>query len=530
MKMLRPDDRFPRNVYAWVLFLIFSMPMFAQAPPSADTFVTSTYAKTNFGPSITLAVGQGTITLVQFNLSGIPANATVSKATLRLFVDAVASGGKFDVYNVSSSWSENSVTYNNRPTIGNSVSQGGPFSVSTSTWNQFVLIDITPEVQGWLNGSIPNNGIALQLVGSSGSFSFDSKESLLTGNGPELEISLAGAVGPQGPQGIQGPQGTPGNPGPQGSKGDMGATGPQGPAGAQGPQGIQGQIGLTGLQGLQGDPGPQGLQGANGIGFNFRNTFDNSASYVMNDVVTYSGSTYVAVTANQGPDNLTPDQNPTVWSLMAQQGAVGAQGPKGDTGAQGLQGLQGDAGPTGAQGSKGDPGPQGLAGPQGAQGIPGLDGAQGPAGTTGQTATTVYQTGVVDLGGGLAWLPLPGMSISVNVPANSVLLAAADGGIAVNSPSPTGVSLVNIGLIVDNVFIVGGASQSAIREVSAVNNALLSQMPNAWSLSRSMSLAPGLHTIALEVENACVGCSDTFVGGGTGSPLQSQLTVTILKQ
>lgn len=378
---MRPAPRHHIVVIAlcgWLLCLLCT-PLFAQAPPSADTFVTSTYPKTNFGSSISLVVQPGATTFVQFNLSGIPAGATVTKASLRLYVDALATAGKFDVYNVTSAWSENTVTYNTKPTIGGSVSVNGPVSIGGSSYNQFLLIDITPQVQGWLNGTIPNNGIAIQLVGSSGSFSFDAKESLLTGNGPELEIALAGggAQGPPGPQGpkgdkgdkgdpgIQGPAGADGAQGPQGIKGDTGATGTQGPkgdtgaTGAQGPkgdtgpqgaQGIQGPIGLTGPQGPQGDPGPQGTPGTNGIGFTFRSAFDNNASYAVNDVVTYSGSSYVAIAANQGPNNPTPDQNPSAWSPLAQQGTAGQQGPKGDAGAQGPQGIQGPIGPQGPPG------------------------------------------------------------------------------------------------------------------------------------------------------------------------------------
>ena len=384
-----------RVVFGLLLPLILTLPMMAQAPPSADTFVTSTYAKTNFGLSIALAVGQNTVTFVQFNLSGIPSGASVSKASLRLYVDAVATAGKFDVYNVTSSWNENTVTYNTKPTIGNSVSQNGPFSVSTSSFNQFVLVDITTEVQGWLNGSIPNNGVAIQLTGgSSGSFSFDSKESLLTGNGPELEIALAGAVGPQGPQGIQGPTGPQGAQGPVGPKGDTGATGPQGPTGATGPAGPQGPMGMVGPQGSQGDTGPAGPAGTNGIGFNFRNAFDSSASYAINDVVTYNGSSYVAIAATN-PGDPTPDGNPN-WSLMAQQGAAGAQG------------VQGAQGPTGAQGQQGPAGPQGPVGPPGA-----------PAGSSCPTGSFV--SGFTNAGGLICTEETSSLSAPVLVLASSVV-------------------------------------------------------------------------------------------------------------
>jgi N-acetylneuraminic acid mutarotase len=218
-----------------------ALPLLSQAPPSQDTFVSSTTPKLNYGPDSILAVGTGTTSYVQFNLSGIPSGATISKATLRLYVDAVLKGGSFDVYELDGGWSEKSLTYNSPPpTLGASATGNHPVSVSAGTMNQFLLIDITQLAQGWVNGTIPNNGIALALTsGSSGSFSFDSKESLLTANGPELEIALMsqGLAGPAGPQGSPGPQGPLGPQGAQGATGTAGLPGPIGPAGPVGPAG-----------------------------------------------------------------------------------------------------------------------------------------------------------------------------------------------------------------------------------------------------------------------------------------------------
>jgi hypothetical protein len=154
--------------------------------------------------------------------------------------------------------------------------------------------------------------VALVSTTAGGTFSFDAKESLLTANGPELEIALAGGgasgpPGPQGPAGLQGPQG---------------------------PQGVPGMMGLTGAQGPQGNVGPQGQAG---VGFNFLGVFDNNASYAANDVVRFSGSSYVAKAAIQ-PSELSPDTNPT-WSLMAQQGATGPQGPPEPAGPHWLGGM-----------------------------------------------------------------------------------------------------------------------------------------------------------------------------------------------
>jgi Collagen triple helix repeat (20 copies) len=227
------------------LFATMCTPLLAQAPPSADTFVSSSTAKTNYGSSIALVVGSGTTSYVRFNLAGIPAGSSISKATLRLYVDAVAKNGTFDVYQLNSIWAENTLTYNTPPPpLGTSVTNGTGVSITTASWNQFLLIDITALAQGWVNGTIPNNGVALALTsGSSGSFSFDSKESLLTGNGPELEIAFTSGTGPTGATGPQGAAGATGPKGDTGATGPQGSTGPSGPQGAPGAQGPQGGIG-----------------------------------------------------------------------------------------------------------------------------------------------------------------------------------------------------------------------------------------------------------------------------------------------
>ncbi|HTS34963.1 MAG TPA: DNRLRE domain-containing protein [Candidatus Solibacter sp.] len=214
------------------LLVLLPQSLFAQAtPPSADTFVSSSTAKTNYGSSIILVVQPGTTSYVQFNLSTIPAGSQVNKATLRLFVDGVLKSGNFDVYQLNGSWNESTLTYNTPPpALGPSATGGNPISISSSALNDFLLIDITSTVQAWVNGTLQNNGIALALTGgSSGIFSFDSKESLLTGNGPELEIVLNGPTGPQGPPGPQGIQGIQGVQGVQGLPGPIGPQGPPGP-------------------------------------------------------------------------------------------------------------------------------------------------------------------------------------------------------------------------------------------------------------------------------------------------------------
>jgi len=295
------------------------------APPSADSFVTSAYPTTAHGSSPVLSVAPGTTSYIRFNLSAAPPNANVAKATLRLYVDSLIKPGNFDVYELDTPWSENTLTYNTAPPLGPSATSNQPIPVTSSSLHQYILIDITPLVQNWVAGVITNNGVALALTSAGGNFSFDSKESPLTSNGPDLEIVLASSGGTQGPPGPAGPQG------------------PSGPVGATGAAGASGPMGLTGAQGPQGDPGPAGPAGPAGPGLMFRGSFDATIGYAINDAVSFKGSSYVVLAATKAGDP-APDSNPS-WSLMAQQGTTGPAGPAGPAGSQGAPGPSGPPGP-----------------------------------------------------------------------------------------------------------------------------------------------------------------------------------------
>ena len=150
-----------------------------------------------------------------------------------------------------------------------------------------------------------------------------------------------------------------------------GATGPQGPAGPAGLTGPQGPVGLTGATGATGATGPRGLTGApgapgtagtSGTSFIFLDAYNPYATYAADNVVTYNGSSYIAIVANgPNPSGPTPDQNPS-WSILAAGGAIGATGPQGPQGAPGPEGI------TGPMGNPGPTGPTGPAGPQGPTG------------------------------------------------------------------------------------------------------------------------------------------------------------------
>lgn len=87
-------------------------------------------------------------------------------------------------------------------------------------------------------------------------------------------------------------------------------------------------------------------------GIRYREGWSAGTAYLVNDVVVFQGSAYVAKLASTG---VTPT-DATSWGLLASRGAdgaagaPGAQGPQGATGAQGAAGPQGVAGPAGPKG------------------------------------------------------------------------------------------------------------------------------------------------------------------------------------
>lgn len=174
-----------------VLCLLLLKPLLgAQLLPSVDTFVSASNPTLNYGTSPILVVEPGTVVYMKFDLPSLPVGASVKLATLRLYVDALVTPGIFDVFPVLGPWSEDKLTYSsNLPRLGPSAT-GRTIPVTSFSLNNYVLADITSLVQDWLSGKLANNGLALKLTSKAGTFSFDAREALLTGNAPGLDIKL----------------------------------------------------------------------------------------------------------------------------------------------------------------------------------------------------------------------------------------------------------------------------------------------------------------------------------------------------
>jgi hypothetical protein len=194
MKNLRVQLRY---VSLQSLILLAWMTMttvaYAQITPLGDAFTNTADPTTNYGAATTLAVdGANAASYIRFNLASIPTTASVSQATLKLYVNTVTTAGSFNVDYVNGAWAENTIDASNAPSLGSTIASG--VSITTADKNQYILINVTSAVLAWLDGSETNNGIAL-VANSTFYATFDSKENTTTSHPAELDIAFAGGDG-----------------------------------------------------------------------------------------------------------------------------------------------------------------------------------------------------------------------------------------------------------------------------------------------------------------------------------------------
>jgi hypothetical protein len=121
-----------------------------------------TRASANYGSATALntgAVGTGQRSaLVKFDLSSIPASATITSASLQLAKAQSIGSGPVNLHRVTGSWSESTVTYSSFASAFDStiLASFNPSGASTA-----ISVDVTGLVSGWHGGSYANQGILL---------------------------------------------------------------------------------------------------------------------------------------------------------------------------------------------------------------------------------------------------------------------------------------------------------------------------------------------------------------------------------
>ena len=143
------------------------------------------------------------LTYVRFDLSSLPSDAVVAKASLRLYLDEIVHPGWLGLHVILEPWDELKVLPGSAPSILPTSFASVP--ILKSFHQNFITIDVTSIVELWVDGEASNYGIAL-LPGDASSIHvlFNSKENRLTGHPPELEVVLHAKPGSKGQLGPMG--------------------------------------------------------------------------------------------------------------------------------------------------------------------------------------------------------------------------------------------------------------------------------------------------------------------------------------
>ena len=134
-----------------------------------DTYVSMYYANRNFGGRTWLSVGNAKFighfwlhrALLQFDVSSIPDDAVIMSAHLSMYQFEDASDEEFNVstHQITTPWDYITVTWNNQPHYNKTSESTRPVTPGVTHW---ISWDIKNLVQGWVSGSITNNGLVLK--------------------------------------------------------------------------------------------------------------------------------------------------------------------------------------------------------------------------------------------------------------------------------------------------------------------------------------------------------------------------------
>jgi hypothetical protein len=310
-----PSPRFSSwllSICALLAMVVFAPTRtWAQLPVTEDSYTAQQTPNANYGSAGNLilafsnqsqVIGKPTLTdnlYMRFDLSLLPGGLTgsnISNATLKLFANSVTNRGTtlgtFDVYLVTNPWSEIAsgifgtptyipgISYNSPPSLGTTPLISG-VHLTAATGDGFFLVNVTPAVQAWLSGT-PNYGLAL----------IPTPTPHVGGTTPAINYVI------------------------QFDSKESATTSHAAE--------IDVELATSGSQGP-----PISFQGA----------WSNATTYGVGSAVFFNGSSYISLVASNLGNQ--PDTSTTEWSLLAQQGA---------TGANGQQGIQGFMGQTGANG------------------------------------------------------------------------------------------------------------------------------------------------------------------------------------
>ena len=155
----------------------------AESGVKQDSYVSSVAHLTtsNYGTAANLNVNPTAHAFVQFDLSNLPAGiqpASISKATMWIFVNNRSTSGNLLFSQITGSWSESAVTWATAPSVASTHFATLP----AGNTNTYMTVDVTALVQGWA-GTTANDGILIASDGTA-NVMLDSKENTSTATPP----------------------------------------------------------------------------------------------------------------------------------------------------------------------------------------------------------------------------------------------------------------------------------------------------------------------------------------------------------
>jgi plastocyanin len=151
-----------------------------------DTYVTSIAASQNYGAASPLEVwyssdGGDAHALVRFDFADLPDGSLIEGASFNAYSEEdFMTTSQIELYRNTQAWGEMDVTWLNRPLIS------GPYVTATvGTAPTWVVWEVTPLVQAWIDGTYANHGLAMVSATDSAFRAFTSREG---GSAPYLSV------------------------------------------------------------------------------------------------------------------------------------------------------------------------------------------------------------------------------------------------------------------------------------------------------------------------------------------------------
>ncbi|MBN2022608.1 MAG: DNRLRE domain-containing protein [Pirellulales bacterium] len=108
------------------------------------------------------------IGLIEFALGIVPAGSTINSATLSLLHSLNRSlNSQYDIFRVTSSWDESTVTFNTAPTFDPVAASS--LTIPDSSVDLYRNWNVTGLVQGWVDGTYSNFGMWIEEIPVQGS-------------------------------------------------------------------------------------------------------------------------------------------------------------------------------------------------------------------------------------------------------------------------------------------------------------------------------------------------------------------------